>query len=70
MNGSKPFKIDLDDLKAVGLVALAAAAGAAITVLSEWVTSTDFGALTPVVQSVWSVVSGVAFRWIRDNSKL
>lgn len=40
-----------------------AATGAALTYLSQWATSSDFGSTTPVVVAVLSVLTNLVRKW-------
>lgn len=66
--GSKPFSLDVNDLKKVGTGLLVAIAGAAATYLVEWGNGTDFGSATPLVVAALSVLANTVRKWTIDNT--
>lgn len=65
--GSPRMQMNLSDLKKVAIGAGVAAAGAALTYLSEWVTNTDFGVWTGVVVAAWSVLANAARKFLSNT---
>lgn len=65
---SKAWSMDKEDWKKIGLGALVAIGGAALTWLSEVVGKVDFGGWTPVVVALASVLVNVGRKWITDHS--
>jgi hypothetical protein len=53
-----------EDLISIAKGAGIAAAGAALTYLSQWAAGTDFGASTPVVVAVLSVLTNTFRKWV------
>lgn len=41
--------------------------GALLTYITSWLTGQDFGASTPVVMSVWTVLANIGRKWVSDN---
>lgn len=44
-----------------------AIAGALLTYVTNWLTGLDFGASTPVVMSVWTIIANVVRKWVSDS---
>lgn len=68
MNGSKRFALNQADMERIGVGLAVALSGAALTYISETIAETDFGSLTPIVVSGWSVFVNAARKWIIDSS--
>ncbi len=51
----------------VGAGALVAVAGALLTYGTQWVTGQDFGQYTPLVMTVWTIISNVVRKWTSQN---
>jgi len=64
---SKLFRINAEDLKKIGVGALVAVAGALLTYLSEAIAQVDFGEMTPVIMTLWSVLANVARKYLTNN---
>ena len=62
---SQTGKVDQQDLIKVAKGAGLAAAGAGMTYVTAWITSTEFGDWTPVVVAVWAIVVNAARKWIQ-----
>lgn len=69
MNTSKRFKLNLVDLKKIGVGALIAIIGAALTYGSEIITEVDFGVYTPMVMASWSVLVNIVRKFLLDYSE-
>jgi len=67
--GSPQFKLDVMDLKSNAIIALLVGAGATLTYLLEWVQSSDFGSVTPVVVVAATWLIDLALKWAKDNRK-
>lgn len=61
---SKKYSLNKNDLKKIGKGLLIALAGTTLTYITEYVTKVDFGAYTPVVVSVWSVIANTASKFL------
>lgn len=61
---SKKFTLNSIDWKNIAKGALIAAAGALLTYLTEVVASVDFGDLTPVVVSGWSIAVNIFRKYL------
>ena len=57
------FKLTKTDLTKVGTGVLIAIAGAALTYLTEWASSADFGAYTPVIVAGLSILTNIVRKW-------
>ena len=66
--GSKPLKLNKEDLIKILKGAIIAGLGVALTYLSASITDSDFGNYTALVTAAWSVVVNAVNRWISDNS--
>lgn len=51
----------------VGIGALVAIVGALLTYITAWLGHFDFGAYTPVVMSVWTVIANIGRKFVSDN---
>lgn len=67
MNSSSKFSLNSADLKKIGIGFLVALSGAALTYVSQVITSIDFGGWTPIVVAGFSVLSNIVRKWIADN---
>lgn len=68
-NGSKPFKLDANDLATAGKGLLFALIIAAMQWLQDWSSETDFGIWGPIVTSAIAGVVLFGRQWVKDNSK-
>jgi len=66
--GSKPLKLAQDDLTKLWKGLLLAVGGAAVVYLGEWVSSTDFGAFTPIVTAGAAVALNFLRKLITDTT--
>lgn len=66
--GSKPLTLDTTDLKKLGKGMLIAAAGAAMTALTTWVSQTDFGIWNTAIAAGYSVLANAVLKYLSDNS--
>ena len=62
--GSPAFSFSGEDVKKVLIGTLVAAAGAALTYVTEWATATDFGIYTPMVVAGLSVLTNIARKYL------
>lgn len=65
--GSPKWRLSTEDWLKVGKGAGVAAAGAALTYLTAWATGQDFGAFTPVIMAVLSVLANVVRKLATDT---
>lgn len=42
-------------------------AGALLTYVTNWLTGVNFGAYTPIIMSVWSIIANLVRKWVSDN---
>ena len=68
VKGSKPFELSKADLIKLGTGLGIAVSGAALTYLSQFMASTDFGVYTPVIVAGWGVVVNIVRKYLKDNS--
>lgn len=64
--GSPKYKLNAEDLQKVGTGALIAVGGALLTYFAEIVTQIDFGAYTPVVVALSSVLVNTGRKFLKD----
>lgn len=62
--GSSSFSFQGINWGKVGAGALVAIAGALLTYLSTWIAATDFGAYTPIIMGVWTILANVVRKWV------
>ena len=67
--GSPAGSLNWTDLQKVGKGALIAAAGAALTYLSEHLGSVDFGQYTPAVVAGISILINFGWKFLSNNSE-
>ena len=65
---SNKFKLSKTDFLKLGCGLGVACAGAALTYLSEWATTTDFGSYTPLVVCVMSVFVNILRKWMTNTA--
>ena len=63
------FKLTQTDLTKVGKGVLVALAGATLTYLTEWASSTDFGSWTPVVVAGLSILTNIVRKWSTPSTE-
>lgn len=56
------------DAKKVVIGALVAAAGAALTYLSGWMSGADFGVWTPTITAAWAVFANAVRKYLTDTN--
>jgi len=61
------FKLSKKDFSKLGCGLVVACAGAALTYLSEWATTTDFGDYTPLVVCAMSVLVNMLRKWMTNT---
>ena len=61
---SLKYSLDKEDYKKIGIGAGVAVIGALLTYLTSVITNTNFGQWTPVVVTLWSVITNVVRKWI------
>jgi hypothetical protein len=59
--------LNQDDLKKLGIGLLVAVGGAILTYLESSVPTIDFGAWTPIVVSLNSVIVNIGRKWLTDE---
>lgn len=67
--GSKPFELTVDDIVKVLRGSLIAGGGAALSVITTWVTGTDFGMWTSLIGAGWAIVLNFLRKFLTDNSE-
>lgn len=67
MEQSQSFSLNKNDAKKIFKGALIAGGGALMTYLSSVVTQMDFGQLTPIVVSFWSIIVNVITKYIQNE---
>jgi hypothetical protein len=63
------FKLTKTDLVKVGKGVLVAIAGAALTYLTEWAASMDFGSYTPVIVAGLSIMANIVRKWSTPSAE-
>lgn len=63
------FRLTTNDIRKLGTGLGIACAGAALTYLTEWGSSTDFGEYTPVVVCVMSCLANFLRKWLTNTSE-
>jgi len=66
--GSKKYSLNIADGKRILLGLGIAVAGAVLTYLTDLIPYVDFGAYTPIVVAVWSVIANTVRKFIKDYS--
>jgi hypothetical protein len=61
------LSLNKEDFKRIGMGAAVAVTGALLTYLSQVITTIDFGAYTPIIMAVWSVVANIVRKWLTNN---
>ena len=61
-------QINAIDWKKIGKGAILAVIGCLLTYLSQVISGTDFGQLTPVIVAFWSVIANVVKKWLSDQN--
>jgi len=69
MKGSRKFKLNTRDLKKIGIGILIALGGALVTYVAETVPNVDFGAWTPTVVAINSVLVNTMRKFITNYSE-
>ncbi len=68
MEQSSIGKLDTASWKKIGIGALIASAGALLTYILSVITKIDFGAATPAVVSICSILVNIVRKWLTDYS--
>ena len=69
MEGSKRFKLDMENLRKIGVGAIIAVLGALVTYGAEQIPNIDFGVYTPVAVAVASVIVNTVRKLLTDYSE-
>lgn len=67
MNNSNRFSLNSYDWKKIFIGLGVALAGAALTYVSQIITTTDFGSWTPIVVALFSFLANIVRKWISEN---
>lgn len=67
--GSERLSLNWSEVQSIGMGALLAAAGAALTYLTQYLANVDFGQYTPMVTAIGAVLINAARKWISDNTR-
>lgn len=67
MEGSNRFQLSSYDWRKIFIGLGVALAGAALTYVSQVITTIDFGSWTPIVVAGFSVLANVIRKWISEN---
>lgn len=51
----------------VGAGALVAVVGALLTYLTSWIAGENFGAYTPIIVGIWTIIANVGRKWVSDQ---